>query len=267
MKKALATWKWSLAVVARSPGPLLALAVLVLLWGLGGYRWLWLPESSGLLLLVALVWGLAQVLVLLGILTGAGASAGEAAATSVTRLELRSFAGFKRRQFARCAVVAVVGTFLVLVLRELFSRSDDYALEVASFLTFHSEKAVSPVDVAKVFWVIQAFLWIVMWGFLLSFLIVLLRAGWREAGRQAARLLAHCCWRSSFLTSLLSVVVFGGLAYLLATWHPKVSAGFWDYAQLLLRMGGALLLLVFGWLFWMLSLARLSLPPSEDSTS
>jgi hypothetical protein len=32
-------------------------------------------------------------------------------------------------------------------------------------------------------------------------------------------------------------------------------------------MGGALLLLVFGWLFWMLSLAKLSLPPSEDSTS
>ena len=267
MKKALATWKWSLAVAARSPGPLLMLAVLVFLWGLGAYRWLWLPESSGLLLLVALVWGLAQVLMLVGVLTGAAASAAEAAAANPTHLGLRGFVGFNRRQFARCAVALIVGAFLVLLLRELFSRSDDYALEVASFLTFHSEKAVSPVDVAKVSWVIQAFLWIVMWGFLLSFLIVLLRAGWREAGRQAARLLANCCWRSSFLTSLLSVVVFGGLAYLLATWHPKVLAGFWDYAQMLLRMGGALLLLVFGWLFWMLSLARLSLPPSADSTS
>lgn len=267
MKKALATWKWSLAVVARSPGLMLALAVLVFLWGLGAYKWLWLPESSGLLLLVALVWGLAQVLVLVGVLTGAAVSAGAAAATSAARLELRRLAGFNRRQFARCAVVIVVGAFLVLLLLELFSRSDDYALEVASFLTFRSEKAVSPITVGEVFWVIQTYLWIVICGSLFSFLIVLLRAGWRGAKRQAARLLANCCWRSSFLTSLLSVLVFGALAYLLSTWHPKVTAGFWDYSQLLLRMGGALLLLVFGWLFGMLSLARLSLPPSEGPPS
>jgi hypothetical protein len=255
-----------LAVVARSPGVVLALAALVFLWSFGAYQWLWLPESSGLLLLVALVWGLAQVAVLVGVFTGATASAGEAAATSVTRLELRSFAGFNRRQFARCLVMAAASGLLVLVLEAVFAGIDERALEVASFLTFHSEKAVSPITVEKVFWVIQMFLWIVIWGFLLSFLIVLLRVGWREARRQAARLLANCCWRSSFLTSLLSVVVFGGLAYLLAMWHPKVSAGFWDYAQMLLRMGGALCLLVFGWLFWMLSLAKLSLPPSEDST-
>jgi hypothetical protein len=267
MKKALATWKWSLAVAARSPGVVLALAALAFLWSFGAYQWLWLAESSGFLLLVALVWGLAQVAVLVGVLTGATASAAEAAAASPTHLGLRGFLGFNRRQFARCAVVVIVGAFLVLLLLELFSRSDDYALEVASFLTFHAEKAVSPVSVEKVFWVIQTLLWIVIWGFLLSFLIVLLRVGWREARRQAARLLANCCWRSSFLTSLLSVAVFGSLAYLLASWHPKVSAGFWDYAQMLLRMGGALCLLVFGWLFWMLSLARLSLPPAESPPS
>jgi magnesium-transporting ATPase (P-type) len=267
MKKALATWKWSLAVAARSPRLVLALAVLVFLWSFGAYRWLWLPESSGLLLLVALVWGLAQVAVLVGVLTGAAASTAEAAAASATHLELRSLVGFNRRQFARCGVAVIFGTFLVLLLLELFRRSDDYALEVASFLTFHAEKAVSPASVGKVFWVIQTFVWIVVWGFLMSFLIALVRAGWREAKRQAARLLANCCWRSSFLSSLLSVVVFGGLAYLLAIWHPKVSAGFWDYAQLLLRMGAALLLLVSGWLFWMLSLARISLPQAEGPSS
>lgn len=267
MKKGLAVWMWSLAVVTRSPRVVLALAALAFFWSFGAYQWLWVPESSGLLLLVALVWGLAQVAVLVGVLTGATTSAAEAAAASATQLELRSFVGFNRRQFARCLVMVAASGLLALALVALFSRSNDYALEVASFLTFHAEKAVSPVSVGKVFWVIQTLLWIVIWGFLLSFLAVLLRGGRREARRQAARLLANCCWRSSFLTSLLSVAVFGGLAYLLAIWHPKVPAGFWDYTQLLLRMGAALLLLVFGWLFWMLSLARLSLPPPEGPSS
>jgi hypothetical protein len=267
MKRALATWKWSLAVVACSPGLLVVLAALVALWGFGAYQWLWLPESSGLLLLLALVWGVAQVLLVVVVLTGAATSASEAAATSAARLELRSFAAFNRGQFARCLVMATASGLLVVTLAAAFSWVNEYALEVASLLTFYSEKAVSPVTVGKVFWVIQTYLWIVVWGFLLSFLTVLLRGGWSEAQRQAARLLANCCWRSAFLTSLLSMLVFSGLAYLLATWHPKVLAGFWDYAQLLLRMGGALLLLVIGWLFWMLSLARLGLPPSENATS
>jgi hypothetical protein len=267
MKKALAAWKWSLAVVARSPRPVLALTALVFLWSFGAYQWLWLPESSGLLLLIALVWGLAQVAVLVGVLTGAAASAAEAAAASATHLGLRSFVGFNRRQFTRCLVMVTASGVLALALVALFSRCNEYTLEVASFLTFRSERPVSPVTVEQVFWVAEAFLWLVAWGFLLSFLAVLLRGGWSESMRQAARLLANCCWRSSFLTSLLSVAVFGGLAYLLAAWHPKVSAGFWDYSQMLLRLGGALLLLVFGWLFWMLSLARLSLPPAEGPSS
>jgi hypothetical protein len=267
MKKSPAVWMWSLAVLARSPRPVLALAALVFLWGFGAYQWLWLPESSGLLLLIALVWGVAQVAVLIGILTGVATSAAEAAATSAARLELRSLAGFSRRQFTRGLVMVAASGLLALALATFFSRCNEYALEVASFLTFHSETAVSPVTVEKVFWVAEAYLWLVIWGFLLSFLIVLLRGGWSEAKRQAARLLTNCCWRWSFLTSLLSVAVLGGLAYLLATWHPEVSAGFWDYWQMLLRMGGALLLLVFGWLFWMLSLARFSLPPAEGPSS
>ena len=267
MKKAIATWRWSLGTVARSPALLLTLAGLVALWGCGAYQWLWLPESSLVFLLLGLVWGLAQLLVVVGILAATATSATAAAATNAHRMGWRDFLGIDRRQFSRCLILAVAASFFVLALLQVFSWSDDYALEVASFLTFRSERAVSPIAVGKVFWVIQALLWLVVGGFLLSFLTVLLRAGWREAGRQAARVLANCCWRASFLTSLLSLVVFGGLAYLLATWHPKVAVGFWDYTQMLVRLGGALLPLVFGWLFWMLSLARFSLPPSEGTSS
>ena len=66
-------------------------------------------------------------------------------------------------------------------------------------------------------------------------------------------------------TSLLSLVIFGGLAWLFAAWPPKVAVGFWDYAQMLIRMGISLVLIIVGWLFWMLSLARLSSPPAETS--
>jgi hypothetical protein len=267
MKKTIAAWRWSFGTVARSPALLLTLAGLVALWGFGAYEWLWLPESSLLLLLLGLIWGLAQVLVVVGILAATATSATAAAAANANRLGWRDFLGLDRRQFSRCLILAVIAGFLVLALLQVFRWSDDYALKVASFLTFRSERAVSPITIGKVFWVIQAWLWLVVWGFLLSFLTVLLRAGWREAGRQAARLLANCCWRVAFLTSLLSVVVFGGLAYLLAAWHPKVAVGFWDYAQMLVRLGAALPLLVIGWLFWMLSLARFSLPPSEGPSS
>jgi len=267
MEKAIATWRWSLGTVARSSALLLTLAGLVTLWGVGAYEWLWLPESSLLLLLLGLVWGLVQVLVVVGILAATATSATAAAATSANRLGWRDFLGLDRRQFSRCLILAVIAGLLVLALLQVFSWSDDYALEVASFLTFRSERAINPIAVGKVFWVIQAWLWLVVWGFLLSFLTVLLRAGWREAGRQAARVLANCCWSAAFFTSLLSVVVFGGLAYLLAMWHPKVAVGFWDYGQMLVRLGAALALLVIGWLFWMLSLARFSLPPSEGPSS
>jgi hypothetical protein len=148
----------------------------------------------------------------------------------------------------------------------LFSRGDDYALEVASFLTFHSEKAVSPESVGKVFSVIEWLVWIAVWGFLLSLFLIVHAAGWREVRRRAVRTLANCCWRAPFFTSLLSLAVFGGLSWLLATWHPKAALGFWDYAQMLVRMGLSLVLVVGGWLFWMLSLARLNRPPATNST-
>jgi hypothetical protein len=263
MKKALATWKWSLAAVARSPLVVATLAAIAALWSYGAYQWLWLPESSFFLLFLALLWTIVQIAVAVGVVAGTAAGASDAAATATTRLSLRSLVAFSRRQYARALGCVVLAGILVLILHWLFALADERALEVASFLTFHSEKAVSPVTVGKVFWVIEWLVWTAAWGFLLSLFLIVQTAGWGEVRRRAARTLKNCCWRASFFTSLLSLVVFGGLAWLLSTWHPNVLVGFWDYAQTVVRLGVSLVLIVVGSLFWMLSLARLNLPPEN----
>ena len=267
MKRAWQTWMWSLAVVVRSPLPVLALAVFSALWGLAAYQWLWLPESSAFLLLLAFVWAVAQILVTFAVLAGTTLSAAEAATARARRLGLRTLVRISGGQFARSIVMGAASVVIVLVVSALFGWVNSRALEVASFLTFHSEKPVSPVAIEKILWVIECALWTVMGGFLLSFLMIVLRAGWREAWRQAGRTLANCCWRSPFFTSLVSVVVFGGLVYLLVTWHPKVTPGFPDYSQVVLRMGVSLILLVAGWLFLLLSLARISSPTDEGASA
>ena len=267
MKNAIATWKWSLGVVARSPAVLVALAAAAALWGFGAYQWLWLPESSGLLLLLALIWAIAQIAVAAAIFAGTTAASVGVATSEGRRIELRSLLSFGRQQYWRSLAWEAASLGLLLVLFYLFKRSDDLALEVASFLTFHSEKAVSPVSVGKVFWVIQMLIWIIVRGFLLSFLVHLLREGWREAGRRAPRVLANCCWKPPLFTTLLAAAAFGGLAWLLATWHPKVPVGFWDYAQMLVRMAVSLALIVGGWLFALLALARFNAPSDKPSTT
>lgn len=267
MKNAIATWKWSLGVMVRGPLVLVSLAALAALWGFGAYQWLWLPESSGLLLLLALIWGIAQIAVAVGFLAGTATASIDAATSNGKRIGSRSLLSFNRIQYWHCLAMAVASGIFLLVIFCLFKWSDEHALEVASFLTFRSEKAISPISIGKVFWVIQMLIWMIAGGFSLSLLAHLLREGWGEARRRAARILASCCWRAPFWTTLLSVAVFGGLAWLLAVWHPKVSAGFWDYAQMLLRLGGALLIIVSGWLFWLLALARFNFPPDKPPTS
>lgn len=267
MKDAIATIMWSLGVVARSPLALVSLAALVALWGFGAYQWLWLPESSGLLLLLALIWAIAQIAVAVAFFAATSAASVGAVTSNAKRVEIRSLLGFTRAQYWRCLAWGAISLVLLLVLFHLFKWSDDHALEVASFLTFRSEKAVSPIRVGKVFSVIQILIWIIIGGFLLSSLALLLREGWAETRRQATRLLGRCCWRTPFWTGLLSVGVFGSLAWLLATWHPKVTIGFSDYAQMLVRMGGALLLIITGWLLWLLALARYNFPPDKPPTA
>ena len=78
-------------------------------------------------------------------------------------------------------------------------------------------------------------------------------------------MLAACTFRTPFLTSLLSVAVFGGLAYKLAHWHPIVPPGFWDYTQVIVRFSLALLILAAGVLFWLLAFARLNLQLQDPS--
>ena len=86
------------------------------------------------------------------------------------------------------------------------------------------------------------------------------------AGKQTVKLLAGCAFRTPFLTNLLSVVVFGGIAYELANWHPVVPAGFWDYTQMIVRFSLVLHLISAGVLFWSLSLAGLQVPKQDIPT-
>jgi len=264
MKSVLATWKWSLAVIACSPLVLLALAVLVAVWGFGAYQWLYFPtESSGISFVLGIIWAIAQWAVLAAFLAASVASATSAAATGASSLGLGSLLGFSLRQLLRCAVFVILAALLTLLLLAVVHRVNHYSLEVASFLTFHSEKPVRPETVEKIFEVIEWLLWIVGAGFLLGFVCILVPQGWRAASRSIPWLLTNSCWRSSFLTTLMSFAVFGGLTHLLVHWHPKVSPGSTDYAQAVIRLGVALLLVVTGWLFWLLALARLGVPRSE----
>ncbi len=256
MKKLFATWRWSLTVVARSPVSLLACAVVSALWGVGAYQWLWLPESSALILLASLVWALALIFVAVSVLAGTAAAASAAVANDAPPMGRLAFMTVQRKFLGPTLLALFAAAPLFLALVKVFNWVNRHALELASFLTFHAEKPVSYQVIGKIFWWIEALVWVVICGFLLSFLITLLGSGGKVAWSRIGRTLASCCFRAPFWTSLASVVVFGGLSWLLATWHPKVPPGFWDYSQMVLRLGTALFLLVIGWFFWMLSLAR-----------
>jgi len=259
MKTALATWKWSLGVIARSPLVLLALAAVAAAWLYGAYRWLWFPaESAGYLLVAGALWALVQFLVLAGFVAGTAGSATDAAAEGGASLGLRKTVPTGRSPWLRGLVFVAVASLVIAAVHWLFTFVNTFSLEVASVLTFRSEKPVAPETVESVLVWIENLLWVVVLGFLLNLLLALLREGWREAVRAMPRLLAGACWRLPFLTGLVSVFVFGGFACLLVTWRPQAPPGFLDYAQVLLRNGIALLLAVAAWLFWALSLARQS---------
>jgi hypothetical protein len=263
MKKTLYAWKWSLELVAHSPVAVLGLAVLSALWVLAGDQWLALPESSAWMLLLSFLWALAQILIAVSVLAGTGASAAETAAFGSPPRSGLTFITFNRNLLARTALLVLPAALLVFVIAKIFGWVDAHAVEVGSFLTFHSEKPVSHIFIEKIFWWIESVSWIVVWGFLLSFLIVLLRSGWQEALRQGRRTFVNSFGRASFFTLLAGVAVFGGLSYLLVNWHPVVRPGFWDYTQAALRLGVGLLLLAAGWFFTVLSLAKLN--PRQDA--
>lgn len=267
MRKLLLIWKWSLAVTARSPLAILALAAVAALWMFGAYQWLWLSESSLWVLLLALVWVIIQIQVLVGVLTGAALGGSQAANAAASHLCLRALLRFDRRQFVRCFVMLVACSLLVALVAQLFAWVNAHALEVASFLTFRSEYAISQHTIEGIWWWVALVLWSGLAGLLWYFLLDVLSAGWRTAFHQLAHAVASCCLGACLLTSLVTVLVFGGLADLLIGWHPKASAGFWDFTQMIFRLGISLILLVAGWLFWTLALARMVVVSREDKGS
>jgi hypothetical protein len=222
-------------------------------------------ESSALLFCLAAVWALAQILAVVVILAGIVLGAVQAAATDESCVALRSLVRIKGRTLLKALAFLVVGFVVVWVCGAAFHWIDEHSVGVASFLTFHSQKPVSYMLIQDVYDLIEGLLWTVVGGFLLSFLIVLLRASWRPALAQTGQLLAACAFRSSFLTSIVTVVVYGGLAYELTNWHPVVPPGFWDYAQMLVRLSLVLLLVSTGAMFWLLALARLQVGQGEFS--
>jgi len=264
MRKLLSIWKWSLAVTARSPVELLALAAVAALWMWGAYQWLWLPESSIWVLLLALMWALIQVQVLVGVLAGTAVGSTEAVKAGASHLRLRALFKFDRRQFVRCFVMLVVALLLVMIVARLLGWVNAHALEVASFFSFRSQRPVSPHTIENIWWWVALELWSGLGGLLWYFSLNVLSVGWREAWHQLGHAVRSCCLGACLLTSLVTVLVFGGLANLLVGWHPKVSLGFWDYTQMILRLGVGLILLVAGGLFWTLALARMIVVSREE---
>jgi hypothetical protein len=196
---------------------------------------------------------------------GTVAGAAEAAATEDRSFALRWLWTMGRKTVLTVLIFGLVSLVLGWLCGAFFGWINGHSMEVASFLTFHFQKPVSYVPIENIYNVIEGLLWIVFSGFLLSFFIALLRGGWRGAGKQRWKLLSGCAFRTPFLTNLLSVAGFGGLAYELANWHPVVPPGFWDYTQMTVRFSLALILISAGVLFWSLSLARLQIPDRDSS--
>ena len=248
---------WSLRVVTRSPLVLVTLSGLIAAELYAAYRWLYFPmESAIYLMVIGMLWALLLLAVLAGLIAVSVASAHDAAATGARSIECRSLLRFSRSGLLRAATFIVIAILIAGAICSLFAWINSYSLEVASWLTFRSEKPVAQETAEAVLIWIERFLWVVVLGFLMGFLVKLIREGWLAALRSVPRLAANSCWRAPFLTSLISLLVFGGLACLLINWHPTAPPGFLDFSQVILRNGMALVLTVAGWLFWLLALSR-----------
>lgn len=263
MKRALTAWIWSLGVVARSYRTVVVLAALMALWVFAAYEWLGLAESSALLLALALVWVLAQTIAGIIVVGGTVAGAAEVAATAGTNFPASSVWTKGRKQIGTTLLYCLASSFVTWICSTVFDWVNEHSVEVASFLTFHSQKPFSHILLEEIYTVIEWLLWTVLAGFLASSFIAIFRDGWRRAAVPSGKRLVECAFGTAFLTTLLSVVVFGGLAYELVNWHPMVPPGFWDYSQMIVRFSLALLLLSAGTLFGFLALARSQMPKTN----
>jgi len=266
MKRAFAAWKWSFVSVVRSYRTVVAVGALIALWIFTAYEWLGMPaESSLLLMTISLLWAIVQILAAAVILGGLASGAAETAASGDGRFPARALWTLGRKMLASTVIFCILSFILVWLCGAVFDWINAHSIEVASFLTFHTQKPVSHVVIEKIYDVIENFLWIVLSGFLLSWFVVLRREGWGPAIGQILKLVLGNAFRAPLLTNLLSLAVFGGIAYELANWHPLVTPGFWDYAQMVTRMVAALALISAGALYWPLALARLLTPRPDQS--
>ncbi len=263
MKRALTAWIWSLGVVARSYRTVIVLAALMALWVFAAYEWLGLAESSALLLVLALVWALAQTIAGIIVVGGTVAGTGEVAAAAGTNFPALFLWTKGRKKIGTTLLYCLGSSFVIWICSAVFDWVNEHSVEFASFLTFHSQKPVSHILLEEIYAVIEWLLWVVIAGFFISLFAAIVRDGWRRGGAQFGKRLADCAFGTAFLTTLLSVVVFGGLAYELVNWHPMVPPGFWDYSQMIVRFALAVLLLSTGSLFGSLALARLQMPKTN----
>jgi len=257
-------WTQGLGVLAHSPIYVLALAAFIGLWCFAGYEWLWLPESSGLVLALALVWILALASLAVAAVSGTVSNVSAVASGANKHLSLKRILSLER--IGRTTLVALAVLAGVFVLDAVFGWINDHAVFIASFLTFHFQHPVSTILIGKILWVIEAIIWITFASVLMNWLL-LFSSPRPSAPTQNATRPPRLIGVMTFVTSISSTGVFGGLAWLLATWHPIVKPGGWDYAQLAIRNGAALLLLTIGWLFWALTLARVTISPLTEPAS
>jgi hypothetical protein len=260
MKRNFEVWGWGARVLAHSLSGLVVLAAFLGLWALAAYEWLWIPESSVFLLTLSLVWAIGQVLAAAAALAGSVAGAVQVASEDARALSFAVLVRLGRKRFAETLVWLVAASAIGLALAEFFGWVNQRSIELASFLTFHFEAPVGHLMIDRWITAVECLIWVAIVGSLLGFLTVLFRSGWQQARRQIGKVLLAGCFGIPFWTGFLSVVVFGGSAYVLANWRPTVAAGFWDYSQLALRVTLVLILLAAGWLFWLLCLARLNSP-------
>ena len=250
-------WTSSLRVLGRSPVYVVTLAAILALWALAGYQWLWLPESSAWMLALTAVWLAAMVILALAVLAGSALSVLTVATGSDARLRLGRILSFDKKRLRGAALVALIGLLIGLALDALFGWINNRALEAASFLTFQTQHPVSYVVIEKLFWVIKVMVWIAGAGLMMAWLLKHSRPPSEAAPPGTPSRPIRWFGTIVFLTGVLAVGLFGGLAWSVSTWHPQVKPGDWDYAQLGIRTGAALLLITLGWLFWMMALARL----------
>ena len=95
-------------------------------------------ESSALLMILSVIWAIAQLLSAAVIVGGAVAAAGGTAASEDRRFPLRTLWTLGRKNVVSTLVLCIVSLMLVWICSEVFAWVNGHSIEIASFLTFHS---------------------------------------------------------------------------------------------------------------------------------